>query len=113
MERNYERNGSERMSFEKHGRGMIAKNLIHNYLINEGYQVFSEDTSQGLIDMVAVREDGDVLFIDAKALSRRSDGTKINRILRKGQRELEKALQSMIQLIYADTETGEIIFNRR
>ena len=30
------------MSYDKHGKGMVAVNLVHNYLIKEGYQVFSE-----------------------------------------------------------------------
>jgi len=101
------------MSYEKHGRGMIAVNLVHNFLIKQGYQVFNEDQSQGIIDMVAINEDGDMLLIDVKALARRTDGTKINRILRTNQKKLEDALSTKIQLIYADVETGEINFNRR
>ena len=31
------------MSYDKHGRGMVAVNLVHNYLIKKGYQVFNED----------------------------------------------------------------------
>ena len=37
------------MSYEKHGRGFIAQNLVHNFLIKKGYQVLTEDTTQGLI----------------------------------------------------------------
>jgi Holliday junction resolvase-like predicted endonuclease len=101
------------MSYEKHGRGMIAVNLVHNFLIKQGYQVFNEDQSQGIIDMVAIDEEGDMLLIDVKALARRTDGTKINRILRPNQKKLEDVLSTKIQLIYADVETGEIDFNRR
>ena len=101
------------MSYEKHGRGMIAVNLVHNFLIKQGYQVFNEDQSQGIIDMVAIDEEGDMLLIDVKALARRTDGTKINRILRPNQKKLEDVLNTKIQLIYADVETGEIDFYRR
>ena len=101
------------MSYEKHGRGMIAVNLVHNFLIKQGYQVFSEDQTQGMIDMVALNKEGDILLIDVKALARRTDGTKINRILRPNQKKLEDVLNTKIQLIYADVETGEIDFNRR
>ena len=101
------------MSYEKHGRGMIAVNLVHNFLIKQGYQVFSEDQTQGMIDMVALNKEGDILLIDVKALARRTDGTKINRILRPNQKKLEDVLDIKIQLIYADVETGEIDFNRR
>ena len=92
---------------------MIAVNLVHNFLIKQGYQVFNEDQSQGIIDMVAIDEEGDMLLIDVKALARRTDGTKINRILRPNQKKLEDVLSTKIQLIYADVETGEIDFNRR
>ncbi len=92
---------------------MIAVNLVHNFLIKQGYQVFSEDQSQGMIDMVAINEEGDMLFIDVKALARRNDGSKINRILRPNQKKLEDVLNTKIQLIYADVETGEIDFYRR
>ena len=101
------------MSYEKHGRGMIAVNLVHNFLIKQGYQVFNEDQSQGMIDMVAINEEGDMLLIDVKALARRTDGTKINRILRPNQKKLEDVFKTKVQLIYADVETGEIDFNRR
>ena len=101
------------MSYEKHGRGMISVNFVHNYLIREGYQVFSEDQSQGMIDMVAINEDGDMMFIDVKALAKRADGTKINRMLRPNQKKLEDALNTKVQLIYADVDSGEIDFNRR
>ena len=96
------------MSYEKHGRGFIAQNLIHNFLIQKGYQVLTEDTTQGLIDLVAIPPKGDVLFIDAKCLARRKDGSKINRILRDNQRQLEQDTNIKVHLIYADIETGEI-----
>tara|TARA_R110000744_G_scaffold328793_1_gene434361 strand:- start:161 stop:487 length:327 start_codon:yes stop_codon:yes gene_type:complete len=101
------------MSYDKHGRGMVAVNLVHSYLIKKGYQVFNEDQSQGIIDMVAINEEGDILLIDVKALARRTDGTKINRILRSNQKKLEQILGIKIQLIYADVDTGEIDFKRR
>ena len=66
-----------------------------------------------MIDMVAINEEGDMLLIDVKALARRTDGTKINRILRPNQKKLEDVFKTKIQLIYADVETGEIDFNRR
>ena len=87
------------MSYEKHGRGMIAVNLVHNFLIKQGYQVFSEDQSQGMIDMVAINEDGDMMLIDVKALARRTDGTKINRILRPNQKQLEDALNAQADAV--------------
>ena len=61
-----------------------------------------------MIEMVAINEDGDMMLIDVKALAKRADGTKINRMLRPNQKKLEDALNTKVQLIYADVETGEM-----
>ena len=97
------------MSFEKHGKGVIATLLVHADLIKRGYQVFTEDTSQGIIDLVAVHpETGETRYFDVKCLARRADGTKINRILKPVQREVEAESGLKIELVYADTETYEV-----
>ena len=97
------------MSYEKHGKGVIATLLVHADLIKRGYQVFTEDTSQGIIDLVAVHlETGETRYFDVKCLARRADGTKINRILKPVQREFEAESGLVIELVYADVETYEV-----
>lgn len=99
------------MSYEKNGRGAIAELLVHADLIKQGYQVFKEDTSQGIIDLVAVCPNtGNTRYFDVKALARRRDGSKINRTLKDTQRQFERASGLLIELVYADTETGEVQF---
>jgi len=102
------------MSYEKHGRGTVASLLVHADLIKQGYQVFTEDTSQGLIDLVAVHlQTGETRYFDVKCLARRADGSKINRILKSDQKEFEKTSGLKIELVYADTETHEIQYPTR
>ena len=102
------------MSYEKHVRGVVASLLVHADLIKKGYQVFTEDTSQGLIDLVAVHlETGETRYFDVKCISRRADGTKINRVLKTEQKKLEKTSGFQIELVYADTETLEVQYPPR
>ena len=97
------------MSYDKHGKGVVAALLVHADLIKKGYQVFTEDTSQGIIDLVAVHlETGETRYFDVKCLSRRADGTKINRILSLGQKTFEQETGLVIELVYADVETYEV-----
>ena len=102
------------MSYEKHGRGVVASLLVHADLIKKGYQVFTEDTSQGLIDLVAVHlETGETRYFDVKCISRRADGSKINRVLKPEQKNLERASGNKIELVYTDTETLEVHYPPR
>ena len=102
------------MSYEINGRGTIASLLVHTDLIKKGYQVFTEDSSQGLIDLVAVHPDtGETRYFEVKCLSRRADGTKVNRILKPEQKEFENNSGLIIELVYADTETYEVQYPSR
>ena len=95
--------------YEKHGRGEIASLILHAHLIKEGYQVLKEDGSQGPIDLVAIHlETAEVRFFDVKCISRRKDGSKINRILKDNQRYLEAKGGLCIELAYVDTETYKV-----
>mgnify|MGYP001163537649 CR=1 FL=1 len=97
------------MSLEKHGRGVIATLLVHADLIKRGYQVFTEDTGQGIIDLVAVHlETGETKYIDVKCLARRKDGSRISRILKDTQKEFEEQTGLLIDLVYADVDTGVV-----
>jgi len=100
--------------YEKHGRGEVASLILHAHLIKEGYQVLKEDGSQGAIDLVAIHlETGEVRFFDVKCISRRQDGTKVNRILSERQRQLETNGNICIELAYVDTETYEVQIPKR
>ena len=102
------------MSTEKHGRGVIASLYVHADLIKRGYQVFTEDTGQGLIDLIAVHlTTGETRYIDVKCISRRANGTIVNRTLKENQIEFEESSGLRIEIVYADTETYEIRYPTR
>ena len=102
------------MSYDKHGRGVIASLLVHADLIKKGYQVFIEDTSQGLIDMVAVHiETGEIKLIDVKCISKRENGSMVYRILSDNQRSFEEKTGQKIDIVYADTDTYEVKYSSR
>ena len=102
------------MSYDKHGKGVVAALLVHADLIKKGCQVFTEDTGQGIIDLVSVHlQTGETRYIDVKSLARRADGSKINRILKPVQKKFEADSGLKIELVYADTETYEIQYPLR
>ena len=99
------------MSLEKNGRGQIAVLLVHIDLIKRGYQVFTEDTSQGLIDLVAIHlETGETRYFDVKCISKRKDGTRVCRTLKENQKKWQEVSGQWIQLVYADTSTYEVLY---
>ena len=96
-------------NFYKHIKGEVAKNLIINHLLQAGYEVLTEGTAQGKVDLVAINgETGEVLLIDSKALSRRKDGSRINRILNPAQKDLAEKTGLPFILAYADVETSKV-----
>ena len=102
------------MSFEKHGRGEIARLLLHKHLIEEGYQVFIEDGTQGPIDLMAIHlETGEVRAFEVKTVSRRADGTRVNRILKPHQKILSEKLPFNIEVAYGDTENNSVEFPKK
>jgi Holliday junction resolvase len=96
-------------NFKEHVRGAIASNVIANYLMSKGYEVIKEGTSQGLVDIVAINtKTGKTYFVDCKCLSRRANGTRVNRILKQAQKDLSSASGIDFILAYADTDTNEV-----
>ena len=91
--------------FYKHRVGLQSKLRAMEHYVSKGYYVFDE-TNQGPIDFVAVNLKGDVRFIECKAIARRKDGSKINRILTDKQRKLNKELclrgYPSIEIVYSN-----------
>ena len=75
----------------KHAKGHIAKLKLMQQYIKRGYYIYDE-CNQGPIDFIAVHPNGDIKLVECKAVSKRTDGSKIFRILKKSQRELNKNL---------------------
>ena len=100
--------------YEKQGRGVIGELIVHSDLIKKGYDVLTQDTGQGLIDLVAVHPTtGEVRFFEVKCVSRRADGTRINRVLKHNQKNWEKVSGKIIELVYVDIDTYEVIYPQR
>ncbi len=96
-------------NFKEHIRGEVAKNLVINHLMTTGYEVLREGGAQGLVDLVAIEiETGAVYLVDCKCLSRRVDGSRVNRILKQGQKDLAEKTGLPFILAYADTQTSKV-----
>jgi len=96
----------------KHRIGYSSKLRAMQHFVDKEYFIFNE-TNQGPIDFVAVHSDGDVKFIECKTLSRRSDGSKIHRILSIKQKNLNKnfiknKINAKVEIVYVDPETNEV-----
>ena len=101
-------------NFKEHVRGVIATNMIKNFLLKKGYQVLEEDQSQGLVDLFAINyTTGQAYLIDCKCLSRRATdtsggrkGARVNRPLKPEQKELAEKSGIPFILAYAEVDTG-------
>ena len=95
----------------KHARGHQSKLRLMEKYVGKGYWIF-EERGQGPIDFIVLNNEGHVKFLESKTRSRRSsDGTKINAILTKNQRQLNVKLKEKynleIELEYFDFEDTE------
>jgi|TARA_B110000240_G_scaffold28804_1_gene30407 hypothetical protein len=96
-------------NYKDHIRGEVSKNLIINHLILAGYEVLNEGSAQGLIDLVAVEnKTGATYFIDCKCLSRRANGSRVDRVLKQGQKDLAEKSGLPFILAYADAQTNKV-----
>tara|TARA_R100001460_G_scaffold33905_1_gene66136 strand:- start:336 stop:629 length:294 start_codon:yes stop_codon:yes gene_type:complete len=73
----------------KHARGALSEMIAAAQLIKQGWHVFHNLSSNGLIDLVVVNpETGETRFYDVKTKSYRKDGTLINRIAKPHQKKI-------------------------
>jgi len=67
--------------YEKHARGALSEMVAAAQLIKQGWHVFSNVASNGLIDLVVVNPDtGECRYYDVKTKTFRKDGSKISRV---------------------------------
>ena len=72
-----------------HARGALSEMVAAAQLIKQGWHVFHNLSSNGLIDLVAVNaKTGETRFLDVKTKSYRKDGSLINRIATDEQRKI-------------------------
>ena len=93
----------------KHREGLSCKLAAMKWFVDHEYYVFDE-TNQGPIDFIAINMHGDIKYVECKKLSRRKDGSRIYRCLSEKQKRLVKA-GIHIDIVYLDTETGELNMN--
>lgn len=73
----------------KHARGAVSEMIAAAKLLREGWHVFNNASSTGLIDLIAVNpETGETRFYDVKTKSYRKDGTMIHRVPSKKQKNI-------------------------
>ena len=56
---------------QKHATGVISELKATQFLIKNGFLVFTNTSPNGLIDIIAVNDDGDVFLIDVKTITHR------------------------------------------
>ena len=92
---------------KRHRIGLQSKLKSMGYYVSRGYYIFDE-TNQGPIDFIAINMEGDVKFVECKAISKRSDGTKINRVLTDKQKKLNNKFKLKgyppIEIMYSDVK---------
>ena len=64
----------------KHQKGFINELKAMQWLSTQGYYVFKNTSGLGPCDVIALNEEGSVLFIDIKSETKRKDGSIINRV---------------------------------
>ena len=64
----------------KHQKGFINELKAILWLSAKGYYVFKNTSGLGPCDVIALNEEGSVLFIDIKSETKRKDGSSINRV---------------------------------
>ena len=64
----------------KHQTGFINELKAIQWLSAQGYYVFKNISGLGPCDVIALNEEGSVLFIDIKPETKREDGSTINRV---------------------------------
>ena len=96
----------------KHAKGHVAKLKLMQKYVSLGWYVYDE-CNQGPIDFIAVNPSGDVKFIECKSISRRSDGSKIYRVLDDSQKKLNKKLKSKgLQIAVEHVDVDKEMENR-
>lgn len=90
--------GGKRELDQARRKGILAELIAQQWLIEQGFWVFTPIGQHGPIDIIAVSKSGRTHFFDVKTLSRRKNGRTIARV--------KKDFQKMIdlQFLYVDIE---------
>tara|TARA_R100001460_G_scaffold106286_1_gene153680 strand:+ start:2658 stop:3029 length:372 start_codon:yes stop_codon:yes gene_type:complete len=56
---------------QKHATGVVSELKATQFLITKGFLVFTNTSPNGLIDIIAVNDDGEIFLIDVKTITHR------------------------------------------
>jgi Holliday junction resolvase len=56
---------------QKHATGVVSELKATEYLIKNGFLVFTNTSPNGLIDIIAVNDEGKIFLIDVKTITHR------------------------------------------
>jgi putative endonuclease len=79
--------------------GVNAENLAEEYLVSKSYKILHRRYRAGYdeIDLIVLSEEGDIVFVEVKALLNMSFGTPSMRVTKTKQKHLIKAGLSFMQ----------------
>ena len=89
----------------KHVKGRSAENLAQIYFLNKGYIVCSNISQHGCVDMIVMNEQGKIIKVDVKSVSRRKRDTFV---ISRSRTALQRKLD--IKIMYVDMEKFECYF---
>lgn len=94
--------GGKRELDQTRRKGILAELIAQQWLVEQGFWVFTPIGQHGPIDIIAISKSGRSHFFDVKTLSRRKNGGAIARV--------KKDFQKMIdlQLLYVDIEKRQV-----
>lgn len=87
---------------ETRRKGILAELIAQEWLIEQGFWVFTPIGQHGPIDIIAVSKSGTPHYFDVKTLSRRKDGTSISRVKKDFQKNID------LRFLYVDLETKTV-----
>lgn len=85
-------------------KGILAELLAAHWLVSQGFWVFKPHGQHGPVDLIAISKNGKTYYFDVKAISRRVDGSHINRTLSSFQKKVG------LMVLYVDLQTYEVCY---
>jgi hypothetical protein len=90
--------------------GQICENILCEHLLREGFWILRPLAAQGPVDVVAITEDGEVYFFDAKQDAIRTNpGRKIASRIHRARSPLQKQLGVRVAYVDIDTRAVHIV----
>ena len=88
-------------------RGLQSKLIAMEYFANSGYYVYNELNNTGPVDFVAIDKIGkEVVLLEVKTFSKRSNGWKVHRSLKEEQKNLG------VKMCYVDLDNREVVYRK-